>query len=261
MVKEAVQQLGGECSYPAIKAKIRSIFGEGVNESSVTCSIISGSVNHPSRIHYNENKKPRVSDTEYDFLFNTGRGKVVWHEPEKHGVWEIVEAADGCLDVRMVEGVGEDAGPEAEGADTNADSHGVFALEAHLRDYLARNLPKLDGVPAPLQLYKAKDRDGVEFQTDVGPMDILAKAGEDFYVFELKLARGPDSALGQILRYMGWVKTHLAGSNKVYGVIVASDISKKLKYAATQVPNIRLMEYQLKVDLHPVGLVESPRPL
>lgn len=73
-------------------------------------------------------------------------------------------------------------------------------------------------------------------------------------MLELKLARGPDSALGQILRYMGWVKKHLAGDRNVYGVIVASDISQKLRYAATQVPNVQLMEYELKVDLHPVAL-------
>jgi hypothetical protein len=254
MVKEAVQQLGGECSYPAIKAKIRAAYGEGVNDSSVTCSIISGSVNHPSRIHYNENKKPRLSDTEYDYLFNTGRGKVVWHEPDKQGVWEIIKSTDGGLGVRLVEGVGEDNGPETETVDAASEGYGIFALEAHLRDYLARNLPKLDHLDTPLSLYKTQDRDGVEFQTDVGPIDILATGNGDFYVFELKLARGPDSALGQILRYMGWVKKHLAGSNMVFGIIVASDISEKLRYAATQVPNVRLMEYELKVDLHAVSL-------
>lgn len=255
MVKEAVQQLGGECSYPAIKAKIRSMHGEGINDSSMTCSIISGAVNHPSRIHYSENKKKRIADTEYDYLFNTGRGKVVWYEPEKHGVWEIAKASDGSLTVRLAEGVGENPGPPVETVEAASDAYGMFALEAHLRDYLAKNLPKLAGHDAALGLYRTDDRDGVEFQTDVGPIDILATGNGDFYVFELKLARGPDSALGQILRYMGWVKKHLAGDANVFGVIVASDIGEKLRYAATQVPNVRLMEYELKVDLHAVSLV------
>lgn len=254
MVKEAVQQIGGECSYPAIKAKIRSTYGDGVNDSSITCSIISGSVNHPSRIHYNENKSPRIADTEYDYLFNTGRGKVVWHEPEKQGVWEIAKLTDGGLAVRLADGVGENLGPPVEPVEAASDAYGVFALEAHLRDYLAKNLPKLAGHDGSLNLYHTDDRDGVEFQTDVGPIDILATGDGDFYVFELKLARGPDSALGQILRYMGWVKKHLAGKSNVFGVIVASDISEKLRYAATQVPNVRLMEYELKVDLHAVSL-------
>lgn len=254
MVKEAVQQMGGECSYPAIKARIRSMHGDGVNDSSITCSIISGAVNHPSRIHYNENKKPRLADTEYDYLFSTGRGKVVWYEPEKQGVWEIAKATDGSLAVRLAEGVGENLGPAVETVEAASDAYGVFALEAHLRDYLAKNLPKLAGHDGALSLYRTDDRDGVEFQTDVGPIDILATGNGDLYVFELKLARGPDSALGQILRYMGWVKKHLAGESNVFGVIVASDISEKLRYAATQVPNVRLMEYELKVDLHAVSL-------
>lgn len=65
-----------------------------------------------------------------------------------------------------------------------------------------------------------------------------------------------DNRTHTILRYMGWVKKHLAGSKQVFGVIVASAISEKLRYAATQVPNVRLMEYQLSVELHPVSLGE-----
>ena len=251
MIREAVQQMNGECTYPAIKARVRSMYGDDVNDSSMTCSIISGAVNHPSRIHYNENKKPRLADTEYDYLYNTGRGKVVWYEPQKHGVWEIAKVDDDDLVVRLADGVGENASPAVE---ANIDAYGMFALEAHLRDYLAKNLPKLHEHDAPLKLYRTNDRDGVEFQTDVGPIDILATGNGDFYVFELKLGRGPDTALGQILRYMGWVKEHLAGEKNVFGIIVASDIGRKLRYAATQVPNVCLMEYDLKVDLRSVAL-------
>lgn len=251
MVREAAQLMNGECTYSAIKAKVRSMYGDNINDSSMNCSIISGAVNHPSRIHYSENKKPRLADTEYDYLFSTGRGKVVWYEPQKHGVWEIAQAAGNGLIVRLAEDVGENPIPAME---ASAEAYGMFALEAHLRDYLAKNLPKLPGHDAPLTLYGTEDRDGVEFQTDVGPIDILATGNGDFYVFELKLGRGPDSALGQILRYMGWVKEHLAGERNVFGIIVASDIGQKLRYAATQVPNVKLMEYDLKVNLRSVAL-------
>lgn len=254
MVKEAIQQLGGECPYSSIKAKVRALYGSEINDSSITCSIISASVNQPSRIHYGENKKPRIADTAYDFLFNTGRGKVVWYDPEKHGIWEIAKADDGDLIVRLADGHGENSTFVMEAVETGGDAYGMFALEAHLRDYLAKNLPKLPEQDAPLRLYHTEDRDGVEFQTDVGPIDILAIGNGDFYIFELKLGRGPDSALGQILRYMGWVKKHLAGEKNVFGVIVASDIGQKLRYAATQVPNVRLMEYDLTVNLRPIAL-------
>jgi RecB family endonuclease NucS len=188
------------------------------------------------------------------FLFNTGRGKVVWYEPAKHGIWEIAKTTIGALTVRLVDGVGENTEPLIEAAAATEDAYSMFALEAHLRDYLAKNLPKLPGLSMPLMLYRTEDRDGVEFQTDVGPIDILATSNDDFYIFELKLGRGPDATMGQILRYMGWVKEHLASSKNVYGVIVASDIGQKLRYAATQVSNVRLMEYDLKVELRGVSL-------
>ncbi|MNR47573.1 hypothetical protein D3C85_1666900 [compost metagenome] len=53
---------------------------------------------------------------------------------------------------------------------------------------------------------------------------------------------------------MGWVKEHLAGDKSVYGIIIASGIGQKLLYAATQVPNVRLMEYDLAVTLRSVAL-------
>ena len=79
-------------------------------------------------------------------------------------------------------------------------------------DYLARNLNNIGEFG--LQLEKFIDSngvDGIEYLTDVGIIDNLAKSQNgDFYVFELKFGRGPDAALGQILRYMGWVEKHLA---------------------------------------------------
>lgn len=73
-------------------------------------------------------------------------------------------------------------------------------------------------------------------------------------MFELKLGRGVDAALGQIMRYMGWITEHLAQGRKVHGVIVAEEIGKKLKYAATLVNQVRLMEYALKFEVKTVAL-------
>lgn len=254
MIKFAVSELGGECTYSAIKAKVRSVYGDVVNDSSMTCSIISGSVNHLSRIHYSENKKCRLANTKYDYLFNVGRGRVVWYEPEKHGVWEIVQATDGDLAVVLADEIGENSVTIVQAAEAAGETNGMFAMEAHLRDYLAKTLPRLPEHSAPLSLYRTEERDGVEFQTDVGPIDILATYDGDFYVIELKAGRGPDAALGQVLRYMGWVKIHLAVNKNVFGIVVASDIGKKLRYAVTQVPSVRLMEYDLAVTLRAVAL-------
>jgi hypothetical protein len=56
---------------------------------------------------------------------------------------------------------------------------------------------------------------------------------------------------------MGWVKTHKAGDKKVSGVILASQITEKLKYAATQVPHVGLMEYRLAMSLKSVALEQE----
>lgn len=254
LVRDAAKHIDGEMSYAAIKQRVWETYPD-VNSSTLTCQIIVCSVNHPSRIHYPENKKPRVCISKYDFLFNSGRGRVVLYDPDKHGQWEIAEEG-GQLKVRMTQEATTDLAFTQE---TGEDEEGGFALESHLRDYLAKHLPAVDTGGPTLKLFVSADgRDGVDFQNDVGAIDILAtSSGGDFYVFELKLGRGPDAALGQILRYMGWVEQHLCQGKKVFGVVVAADISPKLKYAATQVPQVRLMEYELKVSLKPVKLLDG----
>jgi RecB family endonuclease NucS len=137
--------------------------------------------------------------------------------------------------------------PEAE---PSAQSS-LFALESHLREYLVRNLNSTIKVSSPLEIV------GVEYSTEVGFIDLLAKnnAG-DLYVFELKLERGVDAAMGQLLRYMGWCSRHLAGKGRtVFGIILAAEISEKLRYAATQVPNVTLLEYELQIKVRPAPAI------
>lgn len=123
----------------------------------------------------------------------------------------------------------------------------LFALESHLRDYLAKNLNATIKLDAKLEVV------GVEHTTDVGPIDLLAKSKSgDYYVFEFKLQRGADAALGQLLRYMGWCKKHMAVDKKVFGIILAADISEKLRYAASLVPDVALLEYELQIKVRPV---------
>lgn len=105
-------------------------------------------------------------------------------------------------------------------------------------------------------------RSGREYPTGVGPIDILAidDAG-NFLVFELKLDQGPDSALGQLARYLGWVKTHLAGDRAVCGVVVARSIDQRLRYAACVFPNVALLEYEVHFSVRDVGAIAQPNAL
>lgn len=250
LVKQAIEHFNREVSYGEIKSHIWKQYPE-TNTSSITCEIISCSVNHPSRIHYPPNKKARKANGQYDFLFNTKRGHVTPYNPDIHGQWEIVEDLDGGFAIHQIS-EGEELG--VIDSEVEDEGSGLFALEAHLRDYLARNLGSLTEIHPTLRLYESEDgRSAVEFQTDVGPIDVLAVDGEgNFYVLELKLKRGPDSALGQILRYMGWVTKHLANGKQVRGVIIAADMGDKLRYAVSCVPSVKLFSYKLKFQVQSV---------
>jgi len=131
----------------------------------------------------------------------------------------------------------------------------AFAQEAQLRDFLAANLHRIPVAGRRLRVYRdATGRRGVEYPTQVGPIDLLA-TDEDgsFFVFELKLGRGPDSAVGQLTRYMGWIRENLARGHEVRGVIVARFIGDKARYAASEVKNAVLLEYEIDFRVREVG--------
>lgn len=247
MVKEAVENSGGKSSYKEIRGYIKEKYGD-INESTINAQIIVITVNHSSRIHYPVNKKPRIANTNSDVLFSTGIGEVELYKPEKHGTWEITNDDFGKLVVKKLEeDLAEPDEPEPDG-----ESKLTFPFESHLRDFIAQNLESIEINGNKLMLYVDDEgRAGVEYRIGVGFIDILAiDENGNFVVFELKLNKGIDSALGQILRYMGWIKTHLALDKEVKGVIVSKKADNRLKYATSIVSDISLFEYELdfKVD-------------
>ncbi|MDA8351298.1 MAG: endonuclease NucS [Pseudomonadota bacterium] len=150
-----------------------------------------------------------------------------------------------------IEAVQELFDPE-DGAEEES-SEPYFTLEYQLRDFLASNLPTIPIDGRRLRLYvDPSGRDGVEFPTAVGPIDILAVDEKGaFIVFELKRARSPDMAIGQLARYMGWVRQTIGKDREVFGVIVAKSIGEKLRYAVSVVPNVSLFEYEVEFPLRP----------
>lgn len=148
---------------------------------------------------------------------------------------------------------------EQDTSDSNRET--VFELEWQLRDFISHNIESLRLEGKPLRLYvDAQDRDGVEYPTGVGPIDILAVDSDDsFVIFELKRGRVADRAIGQISRYMGWIKKHLAKGKMVKGVIVAKSISSNLRHAIVAVPNVSLFEYEVAFNLNPILEADGPR--
>jgi RecB family endonuclease NucS len=126
-----------------------------------------------------------------------------------------------------------------------------FAFERDLRNYLARNLGSLE---PGLKLFQEEGFSGVEYPVGGRFIDILAvDAKGSFVVIELKVSRGYDRTMGQLLRYMGWVTTNLAAGKRVRGAIVASDIIQDLKLAASLVPDVQLIEYEIAFKLRPLA--------
>jgi hypothetical protein len=174
--------------------------------------------------------------------------------------WTMEELDD---EVRLISPDDPDLKGRADvllGDDTESDTgefgDAAFALEAQLRDFLAQNLQATPIAGRRLRLYvDPSGRDGIEYPTGVGPIDILAVDDRsNFVVFELKLARSPDRAVGQLTRYMGWVRQTIGKDRDVFGVIVAKSIDEKLRYAASVIPNVALLEYEVEFHLRQVSI-------
>lgn len=123
--------------------------------------------------------------------------------------------------------------------------------ERFVQQLIARNFDNIFA-PLNLKLYdEYPDQTGAQFNTPVGIIDFLAtdKNTQDFAVVELKIGKVNDSAIGQILRYMGFVKKSLAINKNVRGIILAEDIDDKAEYALSMMPTVEFREYKLSIQL------------
>jgi hypothetical protein len=124
---------------------------------------------------------------------------------------------------------------------------GFVILENQLEDYLARNLSLIE---PGLRLYTAPNgTTGKQFHTPIGRIDLLCKGREGFVVIELKAANRSDAVVGQISRYVGWVKEHIAGSAPVKGLILVPSADGPLKYAVAGHPNLDLKYFCVRLEI------------
>ena len=93
---------------------------------------------------------------------------------------------------------------------------------------------------------------GQQYQTDAGPIDILAvsKDKKRILVVELKKGRAGDTVVGQVLRYMGFVKEQIAEDGQsVEGIIIALEDDQKLRWALLNIPSVSLYKYEVSFKL------------
>lgn len=136
--------------------------------------------------------------------------------------------------------------------DERVEDPSEFALEKHLEDFLVQNWR---------QTHLGKDYDiyeengeviGQQYGSDTGPIDILAisKDKKELLVVELKKGRVSDVVVGQIQRYMGYVKDELAtNGQRVKGVIIGFDDDVRIQRALSVTKDIEFYTYKVHFKL------------
>jgi hypothetical protein len=187
-----------------------------------------------------------------------GRG---WVVQESDLEVRLIRPSDAGKTSEVNSVLGETGG-NGEDDEQDAASSPTFGLEYQLRDFLAQKLGSIEVDGRRLRLYvDPAGRDGVEYPTGVGPIDILAvDQHDDFVVLELKRARTADRALGQLARYMGWVKHTIGREKEVRGVVVAREIDQRLKFGASIIPGVSLYEYAVQFTLQAASLDSAAGP-
>ena len=216
-----------------------------INRTTVRMHVDGMSVNSPSRRHH-----PTIKpDAGFDLFFKISPREFRLWDPEK----DPAPRYKADLEAGMTRDAAETDGLAEETVEEDDLGSRKFAFERDLQNYLVQNLGLLE---PGLQLYKDEDGafTGVEFPAGQRYIDILAVGADDAYVvIETKVSRAYDRVVGQILRYMGWIKENLAGEASVRGIIVASEISEDLILATSSVENIRLVEYEISFSLKSVS--------
>lgn len=92
----------------------------------------------------------------------------------------------------------------------------------------------------------------MQYQTDTGPLDILAisKDKNRLLVVELKRGRASDVVVGQIARYMGYIKDVIADRGQfVEGAIIALEDDQRIRRALSTIPNVKFYRYKISFKL------------
>lgn len=204
-----------------------------IKDATITAHLTRFSINAPSRLHYGA--KP-----DEDLLFQIGSSHFRLYDPATDPA-PIHTKAEASVALESSEIAEEQQGPSE------------FAYESDLRGFLAKNLSVIE---SGLRLFEEDGISGIEFPVGGRFVDILAvDANNNLVVIELKVSRGYDRVIGQLLRYIGWIKRHQAEpGQRVRGIIAAREITEDLKLACSELSDVALYEYELSVNLRRIEL-------
>lgn len=212
-----------------------------------------------------------VGDVTGDYEYHKGeilphRRKVSWYrnrinkdsmsESLKNSVGSIGTVSNITKYSEEIEDLIEGQAPASIIAtDKEIEDPTAFALEMHLEDFLVHNWAKTE-LGKHYDIYEENGEIiGRQYPSDTGPIDILAisKDKKKLLVVELKRGRAPDSVVGQIQRYMGYVKEELADKDQsVEGVIIALEDDLRVRRALQVTQNIDFYTYIINFSLSKV---------
>ncbi len=148
--------------------------------------------------------------------------------------------------------IGEISLPVIISTDPIIQDPAAFVMEKHLEDFLIQNWAQTE-LSQEFEIYEEDgEKIGQQYPTDTGPLDILAisKDKKRLLVIELKKGKASDVVVGQVLRYMGYVKDVLAEQGQtVSGAIIALEDDQRIRRALAVVPSINFYRYQISFKL------------
>ena len=246
---------------------------------------VPGTTNHDFDNYYDENNKtivwygkPRSHSQQPTFqkLFNgeltpyffarwdnknpaftfLGVGKIVSFKdgiPVKDGQGRDVTSIELKLTIEdsdfIIPNIVQTSSPKLEKVENSLKSS--FALEKHLESFIISNWHHTI-LNDKYDIYEHDGSKAQQFMTRSGPLDILAisKDKNEFLVIELKKGRASDEVVGQIMRYMGYIKNEVAKNGEIVkGMIIALDDDPNLKDALAASNDIQFMRYEVKFEL------------
>jgi len=135
--------------------------------------------------------------------------------------------------------------------DPTIEDPSEFAFEEHLEDFLVKNWPSTE-IGKNYDIYAEDGEFGRQYKCDTGFIDILAisKDKKELLVVELKKGRASDSVVGQIQRYMGFIKAERTEPGQIVkGIIIASEDDNRIKRALSVTNNIDFYQYKISFKL------------
>lgn len=219
-VREFVSTASSPVSAEQIRTHITSTYPGVWKPGTLTAHLYACSVNKPKAyLHHPSAER---------FLFRGEDGKYVIYNAEVHGpnVWA---PTDGEVDVEG--GSGERVEDLIEAS---------ISFERDVEDHLIRNLASIE----PGLVFVSRQE-----VIEVGRVDVLAKdASGRRVVIELKAVEGKDSAVGQIARYLGWYQK--IDGTRPRGMLIAPEFSEPIRYAASAIPDLKLVSFKVQFAFH-----------